>query len=324
MIEVAMSKYNDPEIQSVLLDLYAMHGTDTAVARLSGVSRVTLWRMQNLSEEGHPDLQECDWGGVIKPWHEHKLDALDVLIEDVQQRMTRDAGHGQYIPVVHGGEAKFVDDEYAMSLSAKEFEDALDLGLVWHDKKLRVKNEKTGIWERVRLEQYIPPTLDAQSKVLSSFAPDVFGDKRRIDLNVNGGLGVHVIGTPIKPPQHLVDVTPAVEAITDQSVTDADDADADEIDAEIEYQPPEAVMSEPEPFTPDPNSPLTEEQQRILARSRSANPLAQELAARALQKQAAAKAPVAAKPIQPPPPSVYRGDDQDDCVVRHPHGMKII
>jgi hypothetical protein len=313
-----MTKYSDPELQSVLLDLYAMHGTDTTVAKLSGVSRVTLWRMQNMSEEGQAELQECDWGGVTKAWHLHKLDALDIQIEDVAQRMTRDAGQGQWVPVVHGGEMKWREDEYAMSLSPKEFEDALDLGLCWHDKKLRVRNEKTGIWERQQIEVYVPPTLDAQSKVLASFAPETFGDKRRIDLQVTGGLGVHVIGTPIKPPQHLVDITPTVEAITDET-------DQSVADAEIEYQPPEAAtMSEPEPFTPNPDSPLSEEQQRILARSRSANPLAAELAARAAQKMAQANAPVAAKPIQPPPPSTYRGDDQDDCIPRQPRGMKVI
>ena len=120
-----MTKYSDPELQSVLLDLYAMFGTDSEVARKSGVSRVTLWRMQNMSEDGHPDLQECDWGGVIKPYHQQKLDALDIQIEDVAQRMTRDAGQGQWVPVVHGGFARFREDEYALSLSASEFKEQL-------------------------------------------------------------------------------------------------------------------------------------------------------------------------------------------------------
>jgi hypothetical protein len=71
---------------------------------------------------------------------------------------------------------------------------------------------------------------------------------------------------------------------------------------------------------------MTEEQQRILARSRSPSPLAQELAARAVAKQAAVSAPVAAKPIQPPPPGSYRGGDtdQDDCIQRSPRGTKVI
>jgi hypothetical protein len=311
-----MSKYDKPEIQSLLLDLFAMHGTDTAVARLSGVGRVTLWRMDTMSLEGKESLQEVDWGGVIRPWHMHKIDALDLHITDVQQRMTHDAGHGQWVPVVHSGEMKWRDDEYAMSLSPKEFEDAVELGSCWHDKKLRVQNPKTGVWERVQIETYIPPTLDAQSKVLASFAPETFGDKRRIDLNVSGGLGVSIIGKAIQPPQHLLDITSAVPAITDQA-DEAEDIEYDEIE-----QPPEAVMSEP--FTPDPNSPLTEEQQRILARSRSPSPLAADLAARASQKMAQTSAPVAAKPLQPPPPSAYKGNDPDDCIQRIPRGMKVV
>ena len=321
-----MTKYSDPELQSLLLDLYAMHGTDTAVAKLSGVSRVTLWRMQNMSEEGQPELQECDWAGVLKPWHEHKLDALDVLVEDVQQRMTHDAGQGQWVPVVHGGLQKFREDEYAMSLTAAEFKEQLAMSdedreffgypRIWEDKMMRVQNPKTGVFERLPLEQYLPPTLDAQSKVLSSFAPETFGDKRKIDLNVTGGLGVTVIGQNRPLPQQLEVLQEVSEAITDETVTD-------EID-EIEYQPPEPVMSEPEPFTADPNSPLTEEQQRILARSRSTNPGARKLAELTMQKMAQAKAPVAAKPMQMPPPSAYRGDDPDDCIQRTPRGQKMV
>jgi hypothetical protein len=277
---------------------------------------------QSKAKEG---LQEVSWGGVIKPWHQHRLDAIDMAVSGVQQRMMRDAGQGQWVPVVHGGEMKWRDDEYACSLTAKQFEEHLAMdeetremcGLprVWEDKKLRVQNPKTGVWERQQIETYLPPTLDAQAKVLSALAPETFGDKRRIDLNVSGGLGVSVIGTAIKPPQHLLDIEPAVEAITDQ--TDAEDAEV------VEYQQPEATMSEP--FTPDPNSPLTEEQQRILHRSRSPSPLAQELASRAAQKLAEVPAPAVQKPIQPPPPpSSNRFDDQDDCVQRQPRGMKVI
>lgn len=319
-----MSKYDKPEIQSLLLDLFAMHGTDAAVARMSGVSRITLWRMDGWSLEGRASLQEVDWGGLIQPWHLHRLAALDMHVTDVQQRMTRDAGAGQWIPVVHSGEMKWRDDEYAVGLSPKEFEDAVELGIVWHDKKLRVKNPKTGVWERQQIEQYVPPTLDAQSKVLSSFAPETFGDKRRIDLNVSGGLGVHVMA-PLgskSPPIQVEVLRDVSEAITDQTTTQ------DEIEYnDSEYQPPETVMSEPEqPFTPDPNSPLTEEQQRILARSRSPSPLAADLAAHALQRQAEASALVVAKPSQPPPQGSYRGGDSDmpDDVPRTPHGTKVI
>jgi len=320
-------KFNDPEIQSLLLDLYAVHGTDTAVARLSGVSRTTLWRMNIASEEGHPDLQEVDWAGVMKPWHEHRLDALDMLVEDVQQRMTHDAGQGQYVPVIHGGEYKFEPCEFAHSLTQKQFEEylvmddetreLLDVPRVWEDKMRRVQNPKTGVWERVRATQYIPPTLDAQSKVLSSFAPETFGDRRKIDLNVTGGLGVTVIGQNRPLPKQLE----VLQAITDETVPELS-LGADEID-EIEYQPPAAVPMTEQPFTPDPNSLLTEEQQRILQRSRSTNPGTRKLAELAMQKMKTPE-PVAPKPFQPPPPSAYRDNDMDDCVQRQPRGQKLV
>jgi hypothetical protein len=235
-------KFNDPEIQSRVLDLYAMHALDTTVARLSGVSRTTLWRMSKASEEGAPELQECDWGGIIKAYHEHKLDALDQHIEDVCQRMTHDAGHGQFVPVVHGGFAKFREDEYAMSLTTAQFKEQLAMDdemrdlcgypRVWEDRMLRVQNPKTGIFERVPLEQYIPPTLEAQNKVLGAFAPDVFGDRRKIDLQVSGGLGVSV-GLPFgsKPPIEVGYVQPLIP--------------------EIEYNDPGPTGSEPVPAEPE-------------------------------------------------------------------------
>jgi hypothetical protein len=319
-------KFNDADLQSLLLDLFAMHGTDAEVSRQSGVSRVTLWRMENWSMEGKEGLQEVNWGGVIKPWHMHKLDALDMHVTDVQQELTFSSSRGRKIPMVAAGAYCFEDCEYAASLTAKQLKEHLEMDdemrellsvpRVWEDRKKRVLNPKTGFYERVRAVQDIAPSLEAQAKVLSALAPDVFGDRRRIDLNVQGGLGVTVIGQPIQPPRHLVDITPAVEAITDQ--TDAEDAEV------IDYnEPPEAIMPE-QPFTPDPASPLTEEQQRILARSRSASPLTAELAARASAKLAEVPAPAVQKPIQPPPPSSNRFDDMADDVVRVPRGMKVV
>src|SRR6185437_2259610 len=98
-----MTKYSNPEVQSLVLDLYAMHGKDSVVAELSGVSRITLWRMATMSMEGHEAFQDCDWSGLIKPYHEHKLDALDMHVEDIAQRVTRDAAQGYYVDEVHGG-----------------------------------------------------------------------------------------------------------------------------------------------------------------------------------------------------------------------------
>lgn len=322
-----MSKFNDPEMQSTLLDLFVMFGTDAEVARRSDIGRTTIWRMDTISEAGD-DLQEVAWNGTVKAWHEHKLDALDMHISDVQQELTISSSRGRTIPMVHSGEYKFEDCEFAMSLTAKEFKEHLEmpedvrelLGVprVWEDRKKRVYNPKSGIWERVRATQFIPPTLDAQAKVLSAFAPDVFGDRRKIDLNVTGGLGVSVVGQSRQPPQMVTDLGPSIPALTDQT----QDADVIEYN-DSEYHPPEAATMS-EPFTPDPNSPLTEEQQRILARARSGNGLAADLAAHASQKLAKASAPVAAKPIQPPPPSTYRSDDMDDSVHRVPRGTKIV
>jgi len=175
-------KFNDPDVQSKLLDLYAMYKLDTKVAEMSGVSRTVLWRMEGWSEEGKEGLQEVEWGGVIKAFHLHKLDALDMHITDVQQRVTRDAAEGYYVDEVQGGIYHYIDDEYACGLTEKQFQielayddeirELLGVPRVWEDKKLRIFNPRSQIWERQRVQRYVQPTLDAQSKVLAAFAPE--------------------------------------------------------------------------------------------------------------------------------------------------------
>ena len=337
-----MTKYTDPATQSKLLDLYSMYKLDTKVAAMSGVSRVTLWRMANASEDGHPDLQECDWGGVIKAWHLHKLDALDMQIEDVQQRVTRDAAEGYYVDEVQGGIYHFVEDEYAMSLTDDEFKrqlamddderEMLDYPKIWHDKFAREYNPRTRTFERIRVKRFIPPTLDAQAKVLAAFAPALFGDKRSIDLNMRGniGLGVTVVGTQRPLPANVVEqIAPAMppQALVYED-GDFDDILGPEPEPALRAdgtQPEEQPMTEQSEQPAVPSS-LTSDEQRILQQLRSPDPGVRKLAEMA---SAAMKRPAqpsaSARPARPlPGPSNYTGSDQDDCAPRRPTGMKVI
>jgi hypothetical protein len=285
-----MTKYTNHDILRSWLDAYAMLGKDTEVAKMCKVSRVTLWRAAKASEDLDPDLQDVLWGDISKPYHEQKLDALDMQIENVQQDITVVAGQGRLIPMVHSGAYCFEDCEFSMSLSASEFKyhlalddetrDMLGYSRVWEDKKLRVQNRR-GIWERVRAMAFIAPTVEAQAKVLSSFAPDVFGDKRKIDLNVAATLGVRVIGKTLQPPPHLVDVTPAVPEIEYNSTVPTparalEPAEFTEID-------PDEDEAQALPAQPIDDSVLDGEQRAILERLRSPSLLVRDLAEKAEQ-----------------------------------------
>jgi hypothetical protein len=196
------------------LDAFATCGTATAASKAAGISRATIWRAANLSEQGAPELQEIAWGGTTQPFHLHLIDILDQAIESIQQDATHAAWQGRFVEPVIGGIYQFEDCEFAMSLTPKQFEEQLVLDeevrdmcgfpRVWHDKKKRTLNPKTGTWERVRTKQFIPPTIDLQAKILSAFSPETFGDKRRVDVTMQGSLGVSV-GLPFgsKPPIQL-------------------------------------------------------------------------------------------------------------------------
>jgi hypothetical protein len=330
-----MTKYLDPATHSKLLDLYSMYKMDTKVAALSGVSRVTLWRMSNISLEG-TELQGVDWGGVIKPWHEHKLDALDMQVEDVQQRVTRDAAEGYYVDEVQGGIYHFIEDEYAMSLTDEEFNrqlalsdddrDMLDYPKIWHDKYAREYNPRTRAWERLRVQRFIPPTLDAQAKVLAAFAPELFGDKRSITLQGSIGLGVTVVGTrPPIPPEYLAQAAspplpPPPEALV------YEDGDFEDILGPAPSEEETPMTEEPTPAAPAAPSTLTTEQQRILEQLRSPNPGVRafaEKAQAALARSASGAAPATPAPALRPAGQPYSNGDQDDCAPRRPNGFKV-
>jgi hypothetical protein len=324
-----MTKYSDPAQQIAWLDAMAMHGQSTVAAKVTGISRTTGWQMGKLSEEGHPDLQEVEWGDNIQPFHLHLLDALDMAVEDVQQDMTRAAAQGRYLDTVWHGAYAFEDDEYAMSLSEKDFQDALDIGIVWHDKKKRVLNPTTGMWERVKIKTFIPPTVDGQSKILSSFAPETFGDKRRIDMNVNSNLGVTFVGHNFNAPPQVEVLAPEVPQIeyNDAGQVAEPYKEQQPNDTVIDEQPEEPVISEPatpEPEQPSRPSSLSPEQKAILERLRSPNLAVRKLAEMASQ---ALNRPAKAAPVRPAPPvsppNSY-SNDQDDCVPRRPGGYKVV
>jgi hypothetical protein len=303
-----------------VLDAILTYGSLTKASAAAEIDPWTLARWRKASEDGDEAYQEVDYRGVIQPFHAHVEDTIEQSIDEIESNFRSNARDGYYRPILWHGDYQYEDDEYAMTLSEKGFQDELDLGLVWPDKKRRVRNAN-GEWERVKILEWIPPSTEAQTIVLRSWS-ERYADKRSLTVNgrldVNQNLGVTVVGVPriAPPPQQLQVIPPEVADVVNEEVTDAvsDEAEPDE----------EPMPTAPEQLPPpDPNSPLTPEQQAILARARSGNKLAADLAARASLKPAP-KPTAAPRPLMPQP-QMYRGDlDQDDSVQRNPVGKKVV
>jgi hypothetical protein len=298
-----------------VLDAILQYGSLTKAANAAGVDRWTISRWRKASEEGAEPYQEIDYRGVIQSFEAHVQDTIEQSIDEIESNLRGSARDGYFCPCVWRGEYQHEADEYAESLSLEQFEIECELGLCWPDKKRRVLNETTAVWARVKIMEWIPPSVDAQTIVLRSWS-DRYADKRSLQvsgrLDVNQTLGVTVMGTPrvAPPPQQLQIISPEVADAVNENVTDAVFDEPDD----------EPTPVEPTPgFTPDPASPLSAEQQAILARARSGNRLAADLAERAVNRK---PANVPVRPASPPSPS--RDLDQDDSAPRNPVGTKVV
>jgi hypothetical protein len=305
-------KRND-EMFVRVLDAILQYGSLTKAADAAGVNRWTITRWRKASEEGEAPYQEIDYRGVIQSFEAHVQDTIEQSIDEIESNFRGSARDGYYRPVIFHGEYRYEPDEYAEGLSPEQFETECELGLCWPDKKLRRLNEKTGVWERQKIMEHILPSVEAMTIVLRSWS-DRYADKRSLQINgrIDQTLGVTVMGVPrvAPPPQQLQIVSPEVADRVNEEVTDAvfDEPDNDE-----------PTPAEPAPeFTPDPSSPLSVEQQAILARARSGNRLAADLAARAINRKPATA------PDRPAPPTPSRDLDQPDDVQRSPSGVKVV
>lgn len=273
-----MVKYNEEGKLVTVLDNIMRFGSLNKASDASGINAWTLSRWRRKSEDGDEQFQEVDYQGLVQPFHMHVEDAIEQSIDEIESILRTSARDGHMKPTINKGQYSYEDDEYAMSMTEQEFNDALDLGLVWPDKKKRVLDPATGMWERVKVMEWSPPSVEAQALVLRSWS-DRYADRRSLNINGNMNMnfvpGVTVMGGParVEPPPKQLEV---FEAIT---VADTAPLGEPEPVTDAEY----ADIAEPEQPVEQPDGPSTldAEQQRIMERLRSRNPLARELAEKA-------------------------------------------
>jgi hypothetical protein len=306
-----------------VLDGLLQYGSLGKASAVAGIDSFTLSRWRRLSEDGAEEFQEVSYRGIIAPFHAHVNESIEESVDAIESNFRASARDGRWRPVLHHGQYCYEPSETAHAMSEQQFQDAVELGIEWPDKLKRVFNEATGQWERVRMLEWLPPSTEAQLAILRSWS-ERYADKRSLSvsgrLDVSANLGVTVIGQrTLTPP--TAPAPPQLEIIPSAIVDTANDGLTDAIFAEVEPDEPMPDFS-PDKFVADPSSPLTVEQQQVLARARAGNQLAADLANRALARK---NSPVQPAPPPPPPAPVYRGDlDQPDDVPRTPIGKKII
>jgi hypothetical protein len=97
--------------------------------------------------------------------------------------------HGRVVDVWHHGVRQYRDDEFAMRLSEAEFADALEMGLVCEDKKLRDANGNRIPETRI---EHAPAQLI--EKYASANMAHVYGTKTEVTMKGHVSLGTTVIG----------------------------------------------------------------------------------------------------------------------------------
>jgi hypothetical protein len=241
-------------------------------APATGVAVYTIARWRRMSEEGAEDFQNIEYNGVTQAFHLHVQEIMEFSTEEIEADVRATARDGRYVVAMNKGEICYQDDESAVAADEASFKVGVELGLYWPDRKKRVRNEATGIWERQPIMVWQPPSVEIQSLVLRSWG-ERYRDKRSVDVNMGGNinLGVTVakgIGVPVRPavsapPPQLQIINEAVsEAVFNEVV---DEAAADD--------------------EPVPEGTFTSEQEAIIERSRSQNPMARALAQEYLSRQ---------------------------------------
>jgi hypothetical protein len=267
-----MVKYNEAGKLVTVLDNILKFGSLTKASDASEIDAWTLARWRRRSEDGDEAFQQIEYRGLNQPFHMHVEDCIEQSIDEIESNLRANARDGYRRPIIWHGEYQYEPDEAAMAMNEQEFKDACDLGLAWPDKKLRVKNEKTGQWERVKMMEWLPPTVEAQTVVLRSWS-DRYADRRSVKFE--GNMDVNFVpGVTVMSDVPRVGPTPQqLEVLKSTDVTETVPLAAEPvIDAEYVDIAPQ------QPVEPDGPTILDAEQRRIMEQLRSQNPSARELA----------------------------------------------
>lgn len=177
-----MPKIKRDQIGAVL-DALHEDPSQRRAAKINGLHYATIRRWRIAAEEGHPEFQEIEYGGVIQRFDQHLLDALDCSVEHIESELRSSSLLGKWVPVFHHGAQCWKEDErlVAMDPALREMLGYTDL----------YERDEQG--NRVPLLQFVPASIDGIIKVLSSYS-ETYADKRHIKMDMNANLGVTVIG----------------------------------------------------------------------------------------------------------------------------------
>jgi hypothetical protein len=266
-----MTKLSPEKLVRYLDNLHRLVSMNMA-APASGLDVRTVTRWRHASEDGAEEFANVTYRGITQSFHEHIQDEIEQSVGEIESDLRGAARSGRLTPQTYKGDRCYEDDEEAIAADEKSFKEGVELGLFWPDKKKRIRNPSTGVFERVPLMMWQPPSVEQQMAVLRAWGGK-YQDKRSVDVNMNGNvnLGVTVAGGIGGPPRPAV-APPLKQLEIVEAITEATFAEVvDEVTADDDEPAPEGVF--------------TTEQEQILERSRSSNALVRDLANKALERQ---------------------------------------
>ena len=193
-------KKRDPDLLIRILDDYSSGYTVslTRIAERHGLSFRSIYQWLKL-----PDLIIPEWNGFVgKTFGECMQQARSIAKAIVVGNSLEEyCLRGRKVSVWHHGVPSYVDCEIAASCaSEEEFKTLCELGVCWPDKKKRVKNPETGIWERVIATRMELAPSDLIFRFAAANMPGLYGHKSEVTMRGNVSLGVTTIAPALRRP----------------------------------------------------------------------------------------------------------------------------
>jgi hypothetical protein len=165
-----------PETLAVLLNFLIENPHWASAARRIGVVPVTILRWLKRSREGDPEFV-IEWGGEMKPFHEHAQDAMKVNIANIES-MARKNAEGYDEVVTFQGQVQYKIDPQLVGVPDDELRD-----LGYPDRYLR-----DGHGAVIPLTVRKKPSDQLVIKMLTSHMRRVYGEEATLNINHGGVL----------------------------------------------------------------------------------------------------------------------------------------
>jgi hypothetical protein len=218
-----MTRKTDTELLIRILDTYCSGVTNSlgTVAAMNGVSfkSIYTWLRDETIRLDYMGEVDITFGRAMN-MARNVAKALTIS-RSLEDRVL----NGLKVQVWHHGEPSYLDDEEAVTATKEEFETGLDLGYFWPDRKKRVRNPDTGVFERVIATRIEAPPAQLVEVYARANMPSIYGAKSEVTMKGNVNLGVTTGAQRPLPPEVQALIAPQAITETTMLLTAVDGAE---------------------------------------------------------------------------------------------------